>query len=152
MRAFLTLTCGTVGATFITAAGIITVLFAGMGHAGDLGRSALTLAAWCTGFGVAFLTILYVGLKAGVLQPTGRVRDDADAPKVTGGIEVDTWPPGTDVVHTVTRIPEADAGVEAAAPVFPAQTFTVTPLPDGWIGRDGEIVRDEAIPKEASDV
>ena len=69
MRAFLVLTCGTVGAVFVTAAGIITALFAGMGHAGELGRSALTLAVWCLGFGIAFLIILYVGHRTGVLEP-----------------------------------------------------------------------------------
>lgn len=34
------------------------------------------------------------------------------------------------------------AGETREEPVFPAQAFTLTPLPDGWIGRDGKIVRD----------
>jgi hypothetical protein len=44
MRAFLTLTCGTVGATFVTASFLTTILFALMGHAGELALAAFVLS------------------------------------------------------------------------------------------------------------
>ncbi|GJE47283.1 hypothetical protein GOFOIKOB_0304 [Methylobacterium tardum] len=77
MRALLVLMCGTVGGTMITAAGIVTVLFACMGHAGDLGRSAITLACWTLGFGFAFLVVSLVGVATGVLEPTAPAAKEA---------------------------------------------------------------------------
>ncbi|MGU3466409.1 hypothetical protein ACLBXO_16305 [Methylobacterium sp. C33D] len=72
MRALLVLMCGTVGGTMITAAGIVTVLFACMGHAGDLGRSAFVLATWTLGFGLAFLVVSLIGVATGVLEPLNK--------------------------------------------------------------------------------
>lgn len=69
MRALLATSCGTVGGTMISAAGIVTYLFAFMGHAGDLARAAFTLAAWATGFGVAFLVVALIGVTANVTEP-----------------------------------------------------------------------------------
>ena len=70
MRAFLTLTAGTVGACLVTAAGLTTALFAFAGRALDLAVAAFTLATWSLGFGLAFLVIAFVGHASGVLEPT----------------------------------------------------------------------------------
>lgn len=44
MRAFLALTCGTVGATLVTAAFLTTLMFAFAGHAGALALAAFVVA------------------------------------------------------------------------------------------------------------
>ncbi len=69
MRAFLAITCGTVGATLVTAAFLTTILFALMGHAGALALAAFVVAEWALVFGLVFLTIAYVAHAGGVLEP-----------------------------------------------------------------------------------
>lgn len=68
MRALLTLTAGTVGGCFVTAAILVTVLAVCSGHAADLAVAAFTLASWSLSVGLAFLVIAYAGHIAGVLE------------------------------------------------------------------------------------
>lgn len=76
MRAFLAITCGTVGAIFVTAAAITTLLFAFSGHAGELALAAFVVAEWALAFGLVFLVIAYLADVAGVLEPMNPVRED----------------------------------------------------------------------------
>jgi len=79
MRAFLTIICGTVGGVFISAAAITSILFVCAGHARDLAVAAYVLAVWALGFGLAFLVIAFVGVAAGVLEPTAPAKEASDA-------------------------------------------------------------------------
>lgn len=80
MRAFLTIICGTVGGTLISAAAITTILFLCTGHLRDLAVAAYVLAVWCLGFGLAFLVIAFVGVAAGVLEPVNApAKEGSDA-------------------------------------------------------------------------
>lgn len=77
MRAFLTLVAGTVGAVFVTAAALTSILFVCTGHARDLALAAFTLAVWCIGFGLAFLIVAFLGHATGALEPTTPVKREA---------------------------------------------------------------------------
>lgn len=68
MRALLTLTCGSVGGCFVTAAILVTTMFVCAGHAADLAVAAFTLAVWSLALGLAFLVIAYAGHIAGILE------------------------------------------------------------------------------------
>ncbi|MGU3449717.1 hypothetical protein [Methylobacterium sp. 391_Methyba4] len=76
MRAFLAITCGTVGATLVTAAFLTTILFALMGHAGTLALAAFVLSEWALAAGLVFLVIAYVAHAGGVLEPVNPPRED----------------------------------------------------------------------------
>lgn len=76
MRAFLILTCGTVGATCVTAAFLTTLLFAFAGHAGELALAAFVVAEWSLAFGLLFLLIAYLSDVAGIPEPINPRRGD----------------------------------------------------------------------------
>ncbi|SFU51781.1 MULTISPECIES: hypothetical protein [unclassified Methylobacterium] len=76
MRAFLAITCGTVGATLVTAAFLTTLMFAFAGHAGALALAAFVVAEWALVFGFVFLTIAYVAHAGGVLEPMNTGGED----------------------------------------------------------------------------
>ena len=79
MRAFLTIVAGTVGATFVTASFITTILFALMGHAGELALAAFVVSEWALVAGLVFLVIAYVAHAGGVLEPVNPPREARDA-------------------------------------------------------------------------
>ncbi|UIN36930.1 hypothetical protein [Methylobacterium oryzae] len=76
MRALLAITCGTVGATFVTAAAITTLLFAFAGHAGELALAAFVVAEWSLAFGFVFLVIAFLAHAGGVLEPINPGTED----------------------------------------------------------------------------
>lgn len=77
MRAFLTIICGTVGGTLISAAMLTSILFVCAGHARELVVAAYVLAVWCVGFDLAFLVVAFVGVAAGVLDSTTPAKREA---------------------------------------------------------------------------
>lgn len=79
MRALLTIICGTVGGTLISAAAITTILFLCTGHLQDLAVAAYVLAVWCIGFGLAFLAVAFLGHATGVLEPATPAKEAPDA-------------------------------------------------------------------------
>ena len=79
MRPILSLMCGTVGACLITAAGLVSVIFAAMGQAGELAAAAFLLAGWGAGFGIAFVGLAVLGHVTGVIESPSNSTGGTDA-------------------------------------------------------------------------
>lgn len=79
MRPILSLMCGTVGACLITAAGLVSVIFAAMGHASELAAAAFLLAGWGACSGIAFVGLAVLGHVTGVIESPAPSKGSRDA-------------------------------------------------------------------------